>query len=857
MNQVISNGSGQSVSNSTTRYNVLMGAASSDSSWITTEVLRVDIVPVAGTIKDLNIVLDTAPGAGKSYTFTVFKNGSSTNLTLTISGADTSGNDSTNEIDLAAGDRVSIESDPTGTPTSSPVRWSVVFIGDSATDSVLMGGTTFTTTNATTFAPAHGYTGSDTIEADVETIITTAGTINNLFVRLSLAPGGGQSRAITIRKNAGDTTLTATVSESDKTADDTVNSFTVVAGDRIAVKIVSSASPAAAGTQVGIAFVPDSANQFMTASATDLNLSNSATRFLHFSAGDHTPSATETDVQDLTNYSTAKSMRVLLSGSPGAGNNYQFTLRVNGKDTDLTVTISDAATSGVITADVELTNKDLISISSVPTSSPTARSVRICVLQQEFVGGKEFLGSGTSQFLELQTGNAAPFFYVEAIISGNTSIIGNSFTSTNWLLDGGTIDRAKPVFPGDRSNIFSSDVTIKVDNSTQRFSPAVTGSEFFDNDYLESEFNYWGGFVNVSGTALLLQRGSFLLENLKLDSRKNTAFMRLRDKFKKTLQKRIGNTTDVSGTAIQFVISGNVDAKQVIESLLITGAGLTAGALDIQTAHINYADHSMSDQTVADAVSTISEASDGFIFTNREGTLQFVSNLPVFGTAPTPDFTIRESNWATNVNWEQSRDDRISIVNITFGSGEQATVASEATGVTGNSISIQNESIGSTADAIAIASRTRDRFSGQITRLTIPSLWAPTVDVGNIIAVFSTSLGLVGDNFEVYRITENITKGTMKIALLNEDRLTGKWGFLSHETGSQEAGAGEHSAVFAGSGNTESGGWQANWLFFGRDAETATRPGFDEDGNDNNVINPEVTSSGAGGTGIEVLFELY
>jgi len=467
----------------------------------------------------------------------------------------------------------------------------------------------------------------------------------------------------------------------------------------------------------------------------------------------------------------------------------------------------------------------------------------------------EFLTTANSDFLALQTGNAAPYFYVEAIVSGVTSIIANSFTSTNWLIDGGTIDRAKPVFAGDRSNVFSSDVTIKVDNSTQRFSPSVTGSEFFDNDYLESEFNYWGGFVNISGTALLLQRGSFLLENLKLDSRKNTAFMRLRDKFKKTLNTRIGNTTDLSGTAIQFVITGNVDGKQVIESLLITGAGITAGALDIQTAHINYDEHSMSDQTVVQAISTIAEASDGFIFTNREGILQFVSNLPEFGTAPSADFTIRESNWATNVNWEQSRDDRISIVNVTFSSATALTVASEATGITGNNISINNESIANTADAIAIASRIRDRFSGQITRLSIPSIWAPSIDIGNIISVFSTSLGLIGDDFEVYRITENVTKGTMRLDLLNEDRLTGKWAFASHETGA--AAGGEHSAVFAGSGNTESGGWQANWGFAGRDAETATRPGFDEDGNDNNAITASVTSSGAGGTGIEVLFEAY
>src|SRR3990167_1079047 len=126
----------------------------------------------------------------------------------------------------------------------------------------------------------------------------------------------------------------------------------------------------------------------------------------------------------------------------------------------------------------------------------------------------QFLTAPTAVFLNLQSGNASPFFYIEAIISGVTSIIGTSFTSTNWLMDGGTIDREKPALPGDRSNIFSSDVTLKLDNSTKRFSPKDSSSVFFGNDYLDAPVNYWAGFLNVSGTAMLVQRGSFILDTL-------------------------------------------------------------------------------------------------------------------------------------------------------------------------------------------------------------------------------------------------------------------------------------------------------------------------------------------------------
>lgn len=263
----------------------------------------------------------------------------------------------------------------------------------------------------------------------------------------------------------------------------------------------------------------------------------------------------------------------------------------------------------------------------------------------------------------------------------------------------------------------------------------------------------------------------------------------------------------------------------------------------------------MSEQSVAEAVSLIAEASDGYIFTNRKGLLEFVSNIPVFGTAPAADFTIRESNWATNVLLEQNRDDRIQRVIVDFASGTDVSVISSAASVSGATISISNDAIQTTSDAIAIASRIRDRFSGQVTRLEIPSVWAPSLDIGDIVAVHSTALGLIGSNFELYKIEEEMTRGTMRLYLLNEDRITGKWAFASHQTGI--AGAGEHSAVFAGSGASESGGWQAGFGFAGRDPDTATNPGFDADGDNDNTIESGVASSGAGSTGIEILFQAY
>lgn len=461
---------------------------------------------------------------------------------------------------------------------------------------------------------------------------------------------------------------------------------------------------------------------------------------------------------------------------------------------------------------------------------------------------KQFLTSPDATFLNLQSGSARPYFYMEAIISGVTSVIGDSYTATNWIIDGGTIDREKPAFPQDRSSIFSSDVTLKVDNSTKRFSPRDSASVFFGNDYLDSPVNYWAGFVNVSDTALLVQRGSFILDGLRIDTRGNTVYMRLRDKFKKALDTQIG-TNDPSGTAVQFVATGLLDGANVISSLLITGAGLTAGDLSLQTATISFNNLSLSQQSVAEAISLVSEASDGYIFTSRKGILTFVSNAPVFGSA-TASFIINESNYAQNIYFEETKNDRLTKVIVEFGSGTSTFAVSELTGNTANTITISNDTIQATPEANSLASRTRDRFSGQVTRLEIPSVWIPSLDIDDKISVFSTNAALSGQLFRVYKIQEEPLNNTMDIFLIT-DRQTrssedNKFGFISDPSAADPSGG-----LFTG-GAGETNGWQAGWIFV-----AAPVTGFDADGDASNSVETGVTSSGAGGTGIELPFLCY
>lgn len=84
-----------------------------------TEANNNTITSLAGTIKNLYCAVSTAPGSAKSFAFTYRKNGASQTLTCTISGSGTTCNDTTHTFTVAAGDLVSIQSNPTGSPTSS------------------------------------------------------------------------------------------------------------------------------------------------------------------------------------------------------------------------------------------------------------------------------------------------------------------------------------------------------------------------------------------------------------------------------------------------------------------------------------------------------------------------------------------------------------------------------------------------------------------------------------------------------------------------------------------------------------------------------------------------------------------
>lgn len=86
---------------------------------------------------------------------------------------------------------------------------------------------------------------------EIQVPITRPGTIRNLRVRVATAGIDNQTVTFTVRKNAADTALVATIAnDASGNASDLVNSFTVVAGDLLSLRVTKGAIVTAGQTFV-------------------------------------------------------------------------------------------------------------------------------------------------------------------------------------------------------------------------------------------------------------------------------------------------------------------------------------------------------------------------------------------------------------------------------------------------------------------------------------------------------------------------------------------------------------------------------------------------------------------------------
>lgn len=332
------------------------------------ETEAASIMPINCVLKAIYVQSDTNPGSGNTITFTVRKNGADTGLVVSESGtSQTSGSDF-DSISYSMWDTAALKMSWTNTPTLT--RHRITFIWKTQNnESFMSGGCPNTILDLTTYFPFCGFDigNGQLTEFFSEMLIPGNFTMKNLIVRLSTAPGLGDSRIFTVRKNSTTpgTPISVTISQGFTSGIDSTNTMAVVGGDAVALQHTFTATPAATNVRYSIAFVAANKGQFIIAENTQDNTSSSTQFFVAAGTFPFMDTTSGHHYEVVRNY--IKCSRIWTEQQFGTINFTRTqTLIVNGVASALSKTVTQTLVSGFTDAVVNLVPGDTIHMRTVP-----------------------------------------------------------------------------------------------------------------------------------------------------------------------------------------------------------------------------------------------------------------------------------------------------------------------------------------------------------------------------------------------------------------------------------------------------------------------------------------------------------
>lgn len=336
-----------------------------------TEAEREITYRTAGTLSKLYVRV-TANSASASSTLTVRKNAADTAMTVTIGAAATGVfEDTSNTVTVAAGDELCYKTVSGGTGTITFSIMSVVF--DATTNCVskmAMEGYGVSAASTTHFIHISGdRSGTTATESGQESTIKEAGTAKNAAIYVS-ANARTTDTTFTLRKNRVDTAIVLTVGSGvTGMIEDTSNSVAYAVDDELNWEITSGTGTETLTFQtLAIEYETTTNTGFISAGSTGAsadNPVNAAVTTYAAIGGSHMFDTTEDNQKQKARGAFTLKNLVIRPGANTVTADSTFTLRKNGADTSLVVTIPASATgfhfdtthTETVTADDELSLK--------------------------------------------------------------------------------------------------------------------------------------------------------------------------------------------------------------------------------------------------------------------------------------------------------------------------------------------------------------------------------------------------------------------------------------------------------------------------------------------------------------------
>lgn len=331
-------------------------------------------MPVGGVISNLYVKIAPQLTAG-SYVFTLMVNGSATALTCTISSGASTASDTSNPVNVSAGDLCEWRVVGSGADTLTQMATTAVFESNVARVAPLF--CAHSNTTGAYFIPPNGVSVS-TAEGFGTAVMPVAGDISYMTVQLTAAPGTGVTRTYTLRKNGVDTGLTVALGPTD-TAGTVSSTVSFSPGDDVTIGLVNTGgTPATSHAGIGLTWNPTVNGYFPMMSVANSAFATTGTRYIPVMGTAPGGTTTETSVYALAPYDMViDNMYAEISNAPtGATKSRTFTLRTGGTtDTTLVAAIVDTAVDASDTNGAHaqsITANTLIAISEVPANTPAA-----------------------------------------------------------------------------------------------------------------------------------------------------------------------------------------------------------------------------------------------------------------------------------------------------------------------------------------------------------------------------------------------------------------------------------------------------------------------------------------------------
>jgi hypothetical protein len=324
------------------------------------------VIPCPGILSNWRIELTVAPGVGRSWRFQLYKNGIASTWDITITGAATSGDSGANQVDVVAGDYISVKCTPSGTPASTYFRFRSTFTGNNAGESLIMGGI-----NTNRYVTRYGVMSTAmnvgiTAEATCQQLIAAPGKLKNLYVWQHEKSGTGiMTWRHTVRVNGVSSPVTCDVVAAATTGNSGAAEVEVAAGDYVTLMSEPINSPNTNPyTATGVCFVPDTDGEALILGGSSGAFSNANPAMTQLSCGYYSQSWHDLGawVWERVDAGGYKNLYVKLTVAPGAGKQRVFAIYVNGVQSALKCTVS-------------VNDGDLVELGSVPSGSPAATAL--------------------------------------------------------------------------------------------------------------------------------------------------------------------------------------------------------------------------------------------------------------------------------------------------------------------------------------------------------------------------------------------------------------------------------------------------------------------------------------------------